>query len=720
MSDPRPDREQLRELRTRNRLAAERIRAARLESIQKRAEKRAALESVLTLDWVGPYADLLNQQRRGEPDLAGPTAAWHRRAGRNYPIFQSEQELSILRAPARLLEATNDYAQRLLAGIGAYLVGTGFTHRVARRKGQEDIPDDLLAACQQLIDDFHDRTDWHGGEQPSMEAELVQRSVVDGEFFLCHFLDSETGLVDVRTVEPEQVTQPPGADQREYGFGIRTPRFDAQKHLAYWAQWGDSAADGEEVSADRMTHYRRNVKRLIKRGLTDFCFGTLDGFDLAGRLRTNLGDTAAQQAAIVGIMQHETGTADEIEAALTSDAEYAETDPVSGSQWPVRRQRKGEWQHIPKGQLYINPPTAANSPIHIQVLQACLRGAGGRWHPPEWMVSGDSSNNNYASALVADAPWVKVIQQQQPCYARAFRRTDWLVIDHWCDTHGGVVAAGRLWSKEEIHRHLDVLVSGPSPASRNRLEEAQIAAIEIPLGAESRQNYAQTQGREWDQIDADNRAWDDKHGGQGDPLPLPGELPANPLESLLECGGKGGDPGPCSRGGGSSGSGGSSVPPADAAELADLKASLPAEARSGGAWEKVQALHGKVRAAAIGAAVQLLSHAHEVYPEVLDTVDDMTRISYAKSHDALLAATGVPSSVAVALASHVIARASLYLRKKVMGESETPRPSPEELAAIVLKIMQALNEALGVDLPLPNAGEVEARIQARLQAKERA
>lgn len=519
-------RDKLREQRDANRLIVEQVRGQRLQSLQKRTERRTAMESLLFYDWVGPYVDLLGMSRR-DPEVVGPTAAWHRRRGMNYPLFQSEQELALLRAPARILEATNDYTQRLASGVIAYGVGTGFTHRIAKKKDcPKEVPDALPTACQAIIDELHERTDWFGGEQPAMEAELWQRGMFDGEFLLCHFLQRD-GRIDVRTVEPEQLTLKPGGDPREWSFGIRTPPRDTQKHEAYWVQWGDTPTDGEEIDAERMTHMRRNVKRSIKRGLTDFCFGTLDGFDLAGKLRTNLADAAAQQAAIVGITQHDSGTQSEIEAVFGAggtDTEIDEVDRVTGTTIGTRRSRRGDWEHIPKGQNYVPPPTAGNAPIHIQVLQACLRGAGGRWQPPEWLVSGDASNNNFASALVSSSPFVKVILGEQKRFGNVVRKTDTLALKHWCNTHGGVVANGRLWTWAEIVKFLDILVEGPSPVDRNHLEEAQRAAIEIPLGVDSRQRYAQSQGRDPDQIEADNDAWESEHGGQGEPLPLPGEF----------------------------------------------------------------------------------------------------------------------------------------------------------------------------------------------------
>ena len=51
--------------------------------------------------------------------------------------------------------------------------------------------------------------------------------------------------------------------------------------------------------------------------------------------------------------------------------------------------------------------------MHVQIVQAGLRALGNRWDMPEYMISGDSSNANYASTLVSGAPFVTGIEWEQ-------------------------------------------------------------------------------------------------------------------------------------------------------------------------------------------------------------------------------------------------------------------------------------------------------------------
>lgn len=523
---------ELRAVRTENRLRAERIRGHRLAALESRAERRRQLTESYALDWVTPYAELLDLTRsNGDPVFAGAATYWQRRGGTNWPIYRTEQDLALLRAPARMLLATNGYAQGLVEGLTSYALGAGCTYRASKVSDSDDTPREILDACQRVIDDFLELNQWHGGEQPGLEEELFGRSIEDGEFFAVTY-PRDNGRTDVRVLEPEQVTQPPDSDPREYSFGVWTAAHDVQCVRGYYVQFGEAPTDGEEFAADEITHLRRNVRRGMKRGITDFAFDTYDSLYLGSRLRTNLGDTAAQQAAIVAVRQHKSGTKEEIEAFVAGDADFTQSDPISGRQVQQTRHRRGSWEEVPDGMDYIPGPIATSSPIHIQVLDACLRGAGQKWQAPPWLMSGDLNAMNYATSLTAESPFVRTILRRQRGYCEAFKRPVWFALRHYVRTHG-LRAAGRVWTWEEIEARVKVSVTAPSPETRNRLEEAQRAQTEITLGVQSRQKYMQEQGRDPDQIEADNQEWQDKFGAPGQ------QLPTDPFGADAGAGGSG-------------------------------------------------------------------------------------------------------------------------------------------------------------------------------------
>lgn len=731
-----PDlRAQLAAKRRSNRLIVESIREKKLKRLERIQGRREDLLEAMSFDWVTPYADLLDRFRR-EPEFTGPSSSFWRRNGKNYPIFQSEQELALLRAPARILCSTNSYAIGLLEGLTSYVVGPGYTYRAAKVK-ESDAPDDLQVAAQRVVDEFIERSEWYGGEQPGLEEELFWRSCEDGEFLLVHYV-IDNGLTEVRTAEPEQLTAPPGGGT-EWSFGIRTDPGDVQRPLGYWLYFGDSPADGEEFSPEEVTHYRKNVKRSIKRGMTDFSFDTLDALELASRLRTNLGDSAAQQAAIVGIRQHESGSKEDITAWTQSEADWTERDALTGKEMPTRRHKRGEWQDFGKGTSYIGGPIAQSQPIHLQVLQGVLRSAGQRWNAPEWLPSADSSNSNYASSLVGESPFVRRVVRAQRGYKSAFRRTMLVVLENFC-RHRGLYASGRFWSWEEVRKHIDVIVEAPSPETRNKQTEAQTAQIEIPLGVDSRQRYAQSQGRDWDQIQADNEQYQLDHGSDGQQLPLPSVGaggPPSPLaglteswfddlvqrvrRDLLEDSSRPGASGvftdaagrryklqngkrvPLDDEGGSGGDKGVGSETID-----KLKQEVGDYADRPGVWERIKRAAGVAHSVAWHLAIKATELLGSAAPAVLDTPEDITnpyiygiKSSAGTGTDPLSQATGLNPWLVAKIGSVIVGR----IAKRIAGKrtTESLRGSVgfdvTKAADALISIHEAIAKALGHELP---------------------
>ena len=73
--------------------------------------------------------------------------------------------------------------------------------------------------------------------------------------------------------------------------------------------------------------------------------------------------------------------------------------------------------------------SAPNERRGLSKFQAALRYVGVRWNMPEYMISGDASNANLASALVAEAAFrQRPREADQPVYLNAFRELFWKVL----------------------------------------------------------------------------------------------------------------------------------------------------------------------------------------------------------------------------------------------------------------------------------------------------
>jgi N12 class adenine-specific DNA methylase len=500
--------------------------------------------------WVNQWLDIFQRFRDDEP-LAGFYSTYaNRKWGKNYPIFQTEQELMILRAPSRVLAAANSYAIGMMRGLTAYTIGKGFDYKVVLRDEKDHEHTPLVTALNALLDAFHERNQWHGGEQPPVESEFFQRSIVDGEGIICHWNDPDPrykGGIVLRFVEPEQLTMPPGKSFEEWGFGIGTPADDAQNVQGYYFYWGMTPAEGEYYYPHQVTHYRRNSWRTVKRGLPDFTFSTEDSLNTADRLRRNMGRGASIQSAIAGVREHTGATGDQMQAMQNLLSRYF---AMGGSgamgtngQAGIERFDDGTILDVNENEKWIDGPSAGNSSAYVSILSACIAGATARWNAPSWLATSDGSNMGaYTAALVEESPFVKGIQCEQLWYSKAFLRSHWLAIETYVKAHGGVIEVPKQgkdgsytterYNIKQIKRLVDIQCEPPSVQTRNKAEEATTALSEIQAKTLSVQQWCQSQGRDYEQTMANIAEHDAKYGPKQQPAsgPMAGPAEEQPEE----------------------------------------------------------------------------------------------------------------------------------------------------------------------------------------------
>ncbi len=503
------------------------------ESLRRRAE---LLESAPPgSDWVTPWMDMFNRFS-GDPINYFATYA-NRKWGRNFPIFQTEQELQILRAPSRVLCASNAYAIGMVNGLTSYMVGKGYDFKAELKDEKDHEHAPLADAVNAILEAFRARNQWHGGEQPPVEAEFFQRTLEDGEGLIAHWYDPDPrfkGGIVLRFVEPEQLTMPPGRSFEEWSFGVHTPRDDAQHVQGYYLYWGTNLAEGEYYAPHQITHYRRNSKRTIKRGLPDFCFGTANALNTADRLRRNMGSGAAVQSAIAGVRQHEGATPGNMADMTNLLAAYQKSNQATGQSENVEDFPDGSILDVNQFTKWIDGPSAGNNQAYVSVLAACLAGATSRWNAPAWLATSDASNMGaYTSSLVAESPFVRFVEREQPTYGQAFLRSHWLAIECYVKAHGGVLEVPRKgedgsytverYTLAHIRKLIDISAEPPTVQTRNKAEEARTALDEIKAETLSVQQWCQSQGRDYEQTMA-NIA---EHKAAHPPEPPPG-MPGQP------------------------------------------------------------------------------------------------------------------------------------------------------------------------------------------------
>jgi len=375
--------------------------------------------------------------------------------------FTNEQQLAEIRNQCRQLAAANEFAINGHENRISYIVGTGHGYRVTPKPGSQ-LPPTLLAEVQEVIAEFLRLNRWHRRQQ-----EIVRRRDRDGEAFLRFFLGAD-GITRVRFVEPDQVSTPaeqarnPASD-----FGIQTDADDVETVLGYWI-------DGVWVDAADIQHRKANVDANVKRGLPLF-YPVRKNLRRAEKLLRNMCVVAEIQSAIALIRKHSAGTRAAIEQFVAAEADRTCSQP-GGSIGYLRRYGPGTILDAFAGTEYEFPAAGIDAARFVAVLQAELRAIASRLVMPEFMLTSDASNANYASTMVAEGPAVKMFQRLQ----HEMIEEDLEVMRR---VLSDAVRAGRL--PAGVEEKVDIQAIPPTLAVRDRLQEARADQILVRNGAMS-------------------------------------------------------------------------------------------------------------------------------------------------------------------------------------------------------------------------------------------
>ena len=455
------------------------------------------------------------------------------------------EQLRMIRDNCRIIAQRTTYGKGLVKNYVNFLIRTGFTYEA------QPIGDNGQLAVETqswLEQEFFPRNQW-----PQREQEWARRCFRDGETFVRSYEDAEDPTMTLtRFIEPEQVQNPPGASEEDgWTFGKRhqvQPRVDLETIEAFGVAWGDvdNPTEVEAVEAKEIYHHKRNVDLTIKRGIPDLyaCSGYLDE---AWQLFSNAGISAKIQAAYTFIVQHAKATQAGVSSFRAGTRTFQGQDATTGRNTNYERVRPGKRLDIPAGMEYVDHPMwTANTPQHIAVGQALLRGAAASVCMPEYMVSADSSNSNYASTLVSGGPIIIAAETEQNEYKQAFLAVIWKAI-------------AKRWGKtvKEMQRLIKIDVKPPQVEIVDKLALGNVRQLETMNKARSPQDWSRELGLDPEKM---LQEWEDfnERMGQGTPVEQPyqgfGEVGGcdecgdRDCRNYGKCGGPGGTPGPCPTG----------------------------------------------------------------------------------------------------------------------------------------------------------------------------
>lgn len=343
--------------------------------------------------------------------------------GHMAPFFCNELELDAIRQRCSITARAFPLAVNAMDNLVNYTVGTGYKFSVNAR--HDNLSKDFIKACQRVMDEFITRKSF----ALTIARELFQTVREDGDQAAVIF-DLGDGYADLRLVEGQYITSPNDVGQVErwlgddYGgdwsYGVRTVRGDTQSVLGYYVQWSQEPGDFDYFPSEMVTLVKANVRSSVKRGLSDF-HPVLSWLLYHAILKRNTAIGSATLAAIAYIEEYGDNVTqyDAESMALGGSAFTYETDGDFGGETRYATPHEaGQVVGLNKGVKYVPGPMGSErGHDFLEVAAGVARLIGCRWNMPEYLISGDASNANYASTMVAESPWVKATQARQAYFA---------------------------------------------------------------------------------------------------------------------------------------------------------------------------------------------------------------------------------------------------------------------------------------------------------------
>ena len=435
------------------------------------------------------------------------------------PWYEQESDLRRMWAIGRSLSALDSTAIGALEALADYTIGSGTIVEVEPKQARPtDKPTDEQRQVIQVIQNFLDDTLQANDFVGDLDLEIHDNTRREGEAFVAIYPNDKRDGIEIVCRDTTHIIEPANPRPLErwldvghklnfWGFGVHT-RFSATQKtrnsnpLGYHLVYDNAGEQWDYINNKRMQHIKRNVGRNAPRGVSDFY--ALYG-DLIGeiKLRQNLSTGTAIQAAIALIRRHPAGTNKAAAGSIVSanaDRTITRTTGTSSKTVQRRKFHPGTVIDSPQGSEYSTGPLGQlRSPVYVDIAQYLTRVIGRRWLMPEYMISGDASNANYSSTLVAESPFVKARERDQRFYGAATTKLCWKILRLAGEMEllrpDMVAAAAKL---------VQITVRYPAVASRDQIAQAQSNEIEYRTGILSQRTWATDAGRDYD-VEVANR-----------------------------------------------------------------------------------------------------------------------------------------------------------------------------------------------------------------------
>lgn len=513
--------------RTKAQILAEKAQAAEAElalavvDIQREAVRKVGedLSRIQEAEWDDdqPHRSVRSRPTNphARPAVRHYTSIHDSRDGRYVPFYENQADVLSNLAAARNLISYDSVAIGAVQSQQSYVLTGDWTANVTV-DGKDAKTSHLAAGIQRYVDKCIDRWDLWSSTLDNAFAS----GMTDGEVFLALYPDVG-GNVILDICLPEQVREPSGKNALNewlgepstsaWWFGVHTrladhnARLDWARPLGYHVVNDDAGRDWDylpswpqpQIIEDSRCcyHWKWNAPTHAARGVSDF-FPILDMLERVYKLSRNTGDGAAIQAAIAMVVQRASST----RAATLNDVAGNAIDSVIRSRTTggamstyTRKFPAGTVVETDKESTYHPGPMGdSGASNYIDVGQFLLRSRiATRWNSPEYMISGDASNGNYASSLVAESPFVKFCERRQKNVRNAVSHLLWRAL-RMRHLAGMMHELSSDWRQFEARVDVDIVAG--EVATRDPMITTQKNQILHGAGVLSAKRWAQEEG----------------------------------------------------------------------------------------------------------------------------------------------------------------------------------------------------------------------------------
>jgi hypothetical protein len=260
---------------------------------------------------------------------------------------------------------------------------------------------------------------WKENKMALRKKEIVRRTMRDGEAFLRYFEDEKS--VKVRFMNPSLVADPEDKREIEGNIydGIETDSDDIETVLNYYYK-------GNPIFADEIQHLKIMVDSDVPRGRSYYepLLPLLAMYKkwMMDRMKLN------EIRNTVALIKKVKGTPTQTANVATKYPTYQKQNP-DGTLLHKAPKNVSVYTTNQNVDYDLKSPNLQASDVQHDgraLLLSIAAGAG----LPEFMVTSDSSNSNYASTMTAEGPAVMEFEDWQDFFAEAFKGMFERVIKH--------------------------------------------------------------------------------------------------------------------------------------------------------------------------------------------------------------------------------------------------------------------------------------------------